>query len=230
MCNFVASSNSHNKYSHILLMHLCLRFFVTCYKRVVFLLLVITCTGCFGVAFDGTTTETIENPIPLKASLVTASSVQRWACQPGSYYTPLTKSDFVLSWGEPGTKEVFGERETWRYAESGRWCGVWVSFFVAIPLMLPVCETYDEITFESDLAVSATSRRFVFSAIGFSLVAGPYFDKAGVATDNGPGNHQGRPPTYCSWRPPEAQQPPMPDTVNCFSGGKRQWVERSLCD
>ncbi len=85
----------------------------------------IACSGCIGLTFDRTTTETIERPIPLRAPLNATAYFDRWACQPPPGSTPLTKSDFLASWGEPNSKEVSAEKETWIYAESGRWCGIW---------------------------------------------------------------------------------------------------------
>jgi hypothetical protein len=242
MRDFSASSYPQNLSTLMQSIRLRLRLCVTDCTRAILLALAILSTGCIGVAYDRTTIEAIENPIPLRAPLDATADFDRWACQPGPSQALRAKSDILLSWGEPSAKELDAEKETWIYAESGRWCGFWIAFGVALPLMLPVCETYDKITFENDLAVSATSRRFVYS--GAMLLFAPYyagsFTRAGKSTENSPRIEKGpneKLAISCSWRSPrgvsgngEVVEQSLPDRVSCFSGGKRQWVERSLCD
>lgn len=213
-------------------------------RNLLLAMLAIACTGCVGVMFDGTKAETIEMPLPLKYTGWGPEDTERWACQPDPERALQTKSDFLASWGEPQSKEVSAEEETWIYAESGRWCGIWIAFIVPLPAMLPVCETYDKITFKNDLAVRANSRRFVRSAIGIVGAAAspvPVFTRPGGATDNYPSinpfhksNHS------CEFARQQEEASTSNEvnaieestlhTVSCFSGGKRQWVDKSLCD
>ena len=154
--------------------------------------LAMSCAGCVGVGFDWTTTENIEMPIPLRAPLAANNDFDRWACQPSPDSPLRTKNDFIGTWGEPHSKEVSAEHEIWTYAESGRWCGIWVAYIVPIPMLLPVCKTYDKIIFENNLAVRSSSRRFVRWAFGFAvhprtLIPWPILSRAGNATENRPG-------------------------------------------
>lgn len=202
----------------------------------------IGCSGCIGVAFDRTRAEIIEKPIPLKPH---SSGPDRWACQPDPAVNYSTKNDFIESWGEPLSKEELNHTETWTYAEDNRWCGFWVAYIVPIPIQLPVCETYDKITFVNDLAVRASSRRFVRSGFGIGLAPSigpvPVFFVEGKVTQDRPSIEKilseedntcvSKPVTNTNALNEEGSlEDYFPQTVFCFSEGKRQWVERSLCD
>lgn len=77
-----------------------------------------------------------------------------------SNYNPLianvispSKNDFILYRGHPDKIIILSENmETWTYNEKV-WCGYAPIFFVAAPLVLPVCDGYNRITFENGTAV-----------------------------------------------------------------------------
>ena len=211
-------------------------------KTLLLSMMAIGCTGCIGVMLERTTAEIIEKPIPLKPD---SSVPDRWACQPDPAVNYSTKNDFIESWGEPLSKEVFAHSETWTYAENSRWCGLWVAFIVPIPIQLPVCETYDKITFDNDLAVRASSRRFVSSGFGIVLARSigpvPVLFVEGKVTQNKPSIEKilSEEDNTCVGKPARGTntlneksslKDSIPHTVSCFSDGKRQWVEQSLCD
>src|SRR5215467_6576868 len=111
----------------------------------------VLCSGCFGFLVDKPFTTEIQHPMPNKAPNLPPGR-DRWAVE--SYPTsPLTKDHFLAAWGVPREKLTTPKGETWIYAENARWCGLWVAFVVPIPLLLPVCETYDRVAFEGDAAV-----------------------------------------------------------------------------
>lgn len=155
----------------------------------------IACSGCVGVSFDRTETVSIDKPIPLRDTSWTFDGFTRWACQPDPEADHRTKSDFLESWGEPQSKEVLAGKESWLYAESHRWCGVWLGLLIVpVPIILPVCQTFDKITFDNDLAIHASSQRFVQTSTGIAFVGPmglpipipiPYYARAGNVTERG---------------------------------------------
>jgi hypothetical protein len=132
-------------------------------------LITIMCTGCLGYSLDTPETVEVENPIPLSDHQFEADwgVPSRWACESQSAsFSPLSKDYFLNAWGEPKQKIISVNGETWVYEESGRWCGLWLGYVIPIPLVLPVCETFDNVYFEGEVAVSAKSRRFTQSTAG----------------------------------------------------------------
>ena len=135
------------------------------------------CTGCVGLMVDKPWTREIWNPVPITAKkpLGGPNDVDRWACQPGSAASaPQTKDRFLASWGAPREKVATAQGETWIYSESGRWCGVWILVILPLPMLLPVCETFDHVRFEDELAVGSVSRRMDGFAFGMGLFPLPF--------------------------------------------------------
>lgn len=69
------------------------------------------------------------------------------------------KEDFLKEWGNPD--EIITEaenKEIWVY-NTRRWCGVIPILIVPIPLLLPVCDGFDRITFQGDTARSLHTKR-----------------------------------------------------------------------
>jgi hypothetical protein len=130
------------------------------------------CTGCVGLMVDQPWTQEIRNPVPLKAEKFFGgpNDLDRWACQPGSGpAVPQTKDRFLGAWGVPKEKVPTAKGETWIYSESGRWCGLWVFFVLPLPILLPVCETFDHVVFEDERAVRSASRRMDGAGIGLGF-------------------------------------------------------------
>ena len=149
------------------------------------------CTGCVGLMVDKPWTREIWNPVPLKAKKLLGGpdDLDRWACQPGSGSSePQTKDRFLASWGVPREKVPTGKGETLIYSESGRWCGLWMLVILPLPILLPVCETFDHVVFEDDLAVKSASRRMDGFAIGLGLAPLPWvaMSRPARATDTRP--------------------------------------------
>lgn len=130
-----------------------------------------SCAGCFGFLVDKPYTTDIRNPVPSKASgegpLYLLSRKQRWACERSS--ERYSKEQFLNAWGQPREKVPTPQGETWIYEDSRRWCGIWVSFIVPVPLLLPICETFDHVEFEGELAVRSKSRRADGYGIGLTF-------------------------------------------------------------
>lgn len=170
-------------------------------------------SGCAGIFIDRTSSAVTERPIPLRAPLDAKSDFDRWACQPTADSRPATKDDFLIAWGAPLRKDTRGNTEIWYYEEKGRWCGVWIAFGLPIPLLLPACETHDEVTFENDMSVRARSKRFVRTIFGITLIpappgAMPVFTRAGNADEIGPAINifPGQSDRRCRWPAAESLQ------------------------
>jgi len=135
-------------------------------------------------------TVDVEKPVPLTDQQKGAVSgdFNRWACESQSTsFTPLSKDHFLSAWGEPKEKIVTVTGETWIYRETGRWCGLWLAVIIPIPFVLPVCETFDYVYFEQDVALRIKSRRIVQSSAGIMLT--PYgfvpgYARSGKITEN----------------------------------------------
>jgi hypothetical protein len=150
-----------------------------------------SCTGCVGLMIDKPWTREVRNPVPLKAKnpLGGSDDLDRWACQPGSSSSERqTKDRFLASWGVPKEKVPTAKGESWIYSESGRWCGIWILAILPLPVLLPVCETFDHVVFESDLAIASESRRMDGFAIGAGIFPLPWAAMArpARATDSHP--------------------------------------------
>ncbi|MCJ7557463.1 MAG: hypothetical protein MUP90_11220 [Gammaproteobacteria bacterium] len=85
---------------------------------------------------------------------------------------PRSKEDFRREFGEPNEiVTIDTTREMWVYNRSA-FCGIVPIYIIPIPLGLPVCDEFDHITFENELAVSIHFRRmetagaFIFLAYG----------------------------------------------------------------
>lgn len=134
-----------------------------------------------GMMVDRPWNREIRNPVPLHAKKLFGgpNDLDRWACQPGSDPSvSQTKDRFLAAWGEPKEKVPTAKGETWIYSESGRWCGVWILVILPLPVLLPVCETFDHVVFENDLAVTSASRRVDGLAIGLGIFPMPWVGMA----------------------------------------------------
>lgn len=166
----------------------------------------ISCSGCAGILFDSSRHSEIDHPVPRTTDQV-FSKAERWACQPaGEPSVRATRDDFLKHWGEPQSRIVSGNNETWRYSEAEkRWCGVWLVFVVPIPLLLPICDTYDTVEFKDGIALHSSSRRFhttgLFATIFPYPIAGILRD--GGVTEGHPNRRVGAEPSPCRWPEPE---------------------------
>jgi len=144
---------------------------------VALLLLATLLSGCVGFVIETPSDKNIENPVPRNSKqIINDTQYNRWACQPTPGSTPSAKkSDYLAIWGEPKKKSVTDKGETWSYGEDGRWCGFWIFAAVApIPFVLPICETFDHVEFENDIAVRSASRRMVGTGVGVFFYPNPY--------------------------------------------------------
>jgi len=208
--------------------------------------LAMLCTGCVGLMVDMPLTKDIRNPVPHNATKLFGGpndlDRDRWACQAGpDPSVPQAKNRFLASWGPPKEKVVTAKGETWIYAEKGRWCGLWIFLIVPLPILLPVCETFDHVEFENEVAVRSTSRRMDGAGIGLGFLPPfpiPFLIRPARATENRPRvlvSPEKQPDLSCAATPTlpaaSAELPqPTEDLVNCVAGGERRWTYRSNCD
>lgn len=69
--------------------------------------------------------------------------------------TEKTKNDFLREWGRPDDIQSSDNNEIWIYKRNN-WCGVVLCFVVCAPLILPVCDGFDQLTFEGETATLLT--------------------------------------------------------------------------
>ena len=192
------------------------------------------CAGCVGLSIDLPRTQEIQNPVPLKVKKAFGgdSDFERWACQPDT--GPSTRNNFLLAWGAPSEKVATTKGETWIYAESGRWCGLWIFAILPVPLVLPVCETFDKVDFEGEVAVNSVSRRISGLSMGvglspYSFPLIPFVIRPGRITENRP-QVLAFPGTQLNLACARPAVSAGEDLVSCVASGARQWTYRSKCD
>jgi len=70
-----------------------------------------------------------------------------------------TKDEFIKSWGTPDKILYTSDNEmTLEYIRNS-WCGIMPAFIVIVPLILPVCDGFDRITFKGDNATHIHFKR-----------------------------------------------------------------------
>jgi hypothetical protein len=86
-----------------------------------------------------------------------------------------TKEEFLIDWGKPD--EIINDsenKETWVYNRK-LWCG-WIPVIILpIPLILPVCDGFDKITFKGSVATRLYTRGLAqdgFMAVFFGGAGG----------------------------------------------------------
>ena len=74
---------------------------------------------------------------------------------------PSNKDDFLREWGKPDEiATILPDKEMWAYNRS-EYCGIVPIWGVPVPLVLPVCDAFDHITFRNDQAIHIHFRRMV---------------------------------------------------------------------
>lgn len=132
----------------------------SCVVACVSLLLMTTLSGCFGLAVTYPAVCENETPSPEIHGLFSMPP-----------FFSGDKGDFLEKWGKPdGVISTSEGREIWTY-ERNLWCGVTPAFVVIVPLLLPLCDGYDEIEFDGDRAVNLNTRHSVTAGIIIPSVA-----------------------------------------------------------
>ena len=76
-----------------------------------------------------------------------------------------TKADFLKELGKPDAIETTSEnRETWIYNKH-LWCGAVPCWLVCAPLVLPVCDGFNKLYFQGDVAKRLHTRRTLMAGI-----------------------------------------------------------------
>jgi hypothetical protein len=110
-----------------------------------------------------------------------------------------TKDEFLKEWGTPDEIITYSkDHETWVYKRN-LWCGIILVYFIPAPLILPVCDGFDRITFTGNEAINLHTRKTVSVGLVIPLAGGgdpvcrfPYF--SGKEVPNDAGNSPTEPP------------------------------------
>ena len=80
------------------------------------------------------------------------------------------KDEFLAEWGEPSETITVSEDEvTLIYKTEDIWCGAVVAWYVGVPLIAPICEGFDRITFQGSKATYIHFKRKNEAGIGISV-------------------------------------------------------------
>lgn len=107
------------------------------------LLLLVFLSGCIGAGVVLPSKQSAESRFRTKSELKESSSYR---------------------FQEPSTL-VSGEGEVWRFDQGKDWCGAWM----LVPLLLPVCEKYEEYTFKDEQVVKYQRKRTRLWGIACSI-------------------------------------------------------------
>jgi len=140
------------------------------YKLVCAVALTGIMTGCIGAGvakpgkcvFDSPTVGMFDNPT---YNIIRSFNKHK--------ATGSSKNDFLREWGKPDKVQYAENIETWIYKRNN-WCGFIPCFVICVPLILPVCDGVDELTFIGDNATLLESKKTFF--YGFILPGKPQFD------------------------------------------------------
>lgn len=127
-------------------------------------------SGCVGAAIE-TTKECPETSGTLLAwELLDIDATKSSGENFESKIEMPTKKDFFEIRGKPDEIIYVDEvTETWVY-ETDEWCGLWVGYGLLVPLILPVCDGVDYITFEGAAVKHfKTTEARLTGAMGFVL-------------------------------------------------------------
>jgi hypothetical protein len=180
--------------------------------------------GCVGLVVSTPAELEVKHPGAHKSGLF-GQSPARWACERPA--RGVTKSDFVRVWGRPERIVATAAGETWTYGEDARWCGAYLLLLVPVPLMLPVCRTFDEVDFVGETALRSRTRRmdafgagitFMPTAIPFPIPF-PFALRNATADENQPAietiwSKYARRDLRCPAG--EGREPPPPERLNAF--------------
>jgi len=119
-------------------------------------LLVLTLSGCIGLFVSFSKECTFQPPTLKKYGASQEIIIEEW-----------DKAVFIREWGMPN-KVTTSDRnqEVWEYKRR-QWCGIEPVIILPIPLMLPLCTGYDQITFQGEKAISRQARVIIEDGIIF---------------------------------------------------------------
>lgn len=80
-----------------------------------------------------------------------------------------SKTELLNGRGQPDEIKRTANEEIWiYYVRKDVWCGIVPAWFLALPLLLPTCDDYDQFTFVGDESKDAQALRVVASGAGMS--------------------------------------------------------------
>lgn len=144
------------------------RIIVICYVSIVAL----TLSGCIG--FINNSPVECNNETPYTGVYDFFQYAPRpkqttvFGTKPVPIPTASTKTEFLREWGKPDEVIRSAEsRETWIYKRK-LWCGVIPVLLLPVPFILPVCDGFERIEFQGDIATRLHSKHI--ASDGFILM------------------------------------------------------------
>lgn len=133
---------------------------------VISLLSCLSLSGCLG----GVAIHTVECDFDYPITDYTYTQEKFEPCE-GAEVINFSKDDFRQGWGTPDEiVKISDNKEVWVYNKKKMYCGLVPMLVVAVPLVLPTCEVFDEITFENDFAVHVHLIRITSTGAAFGLI------------------------------------------------------------
>jgi len=119
-------------------------------------LLVALLSGCIGLFVSHSEECTFQPPTLKKYDSSREPVIEEWH-----------KELFISEWGMPNEFLTSDKsEEVWVYKRR-QWCGIEPVIILPIPLMLPLCTGYDQITFQGDKAISRQARVIIEDGLFF---------------------------------------------------------------
>ena len=142
-----------------------------------FILLVVNLSGCAGY-YRSRSSGPVEKDLSSALLRVPEDEQKLWKRQEVKFYNDERALPAEVSPGDQKERqEVSVDKETRIYSEKRTWCGltIWVGF--PIPLWLPSCRTYTELTFENGVPISAREQYVE----GSGRICGPFVPLLGIS-------------------------------------------------
>ena len=152
------------------------------HMKAIALLLTVFISGC-GVVGVATVTPTECSPTEAKIFEWEATGIIEENCD---FNRKPSKQDFLSGRGHPDEIITINSvEEVWVY-EKSIWCGLVVAYIIPVPLVLPVCDGVDRITFEGETVkqIQRTGQNATGLMVGSNGISTDGEDCYGIWRDN----------------------------------------------
>jgi hypothetical protein len=135
-------------------------------------------SGCFGLLTAYPTECSVDLPLNPKYNQypnywdsTSDKEVQRYK----DLFVLSNKSEFLEKWGKPDEIITVSDNEEILVYNNSVWCGIIPAWVIGAPLVLPVCDGFDRVTFKDNKAVHIDFRKQ--SGAGIMFPIGPLVTK-----------------------------------------------------